>query len=101
MTVVTSGEVSDTTMHTYNVRGWQTSIKNDSWSSVMRYQNPVLEESEASFTGNISEWEWTRGGNSDTKSYSLSYDALSRIIDSRLFRNGTPSNALSENRNQL
>ena len=94
MTVVSSGEVSDTTMHTYNVRGWQTSIENDSWSSVMRYQNPEFDESYASFTGNISEWEWTRGNSTDT--YSLEYDALSRIKESRLFRNGNPVDALSE-----
>ena len=48
----------------------------------------------ASFTGNISEWEWTRGNSTDT--YSLEYDALSRIVDSRLFRNGNPVDALSE-----
>ena len=94
MTVVTSGEVSDTTLRSYNVRGWQTEIQNDSWSSVMRYQNPEFEESDASFTGNISEWEWTRGNSTDT--YSLEYDALSRIVDSRLFRNGNPVDALSE-----
>ena len=94
MTVVTNGEVSDTTMHTYNVRGWQTSIENDNWSSVMRYQNPVLEESEASFTGNISEWEWSRGN--ETNAYSLSYDDLSRITGSRLFINSTLTDALSE-----
>ena len=94
MTVVSSGEVSDTTMHTYNVHGWQTSIENDSWSSVMRYQNPEFDESYASFTGNISEWEWTRGNSTDT--YSLEYDALSRIKESRLFRNGNLVDALSE-----
>ena len=48
----------------------------------------------ASFTGNISEWEWTRGNSTDA--YSLSYDALSRITGSRLFRNGNPVDALSE-----
>ena len=94
MTVVTNGEVSDTTMHTYNVRGWQTSIENDHWSAVMRYNNPIHSDSIASFTGNISEWEWSRGN--ETNAYSLSYDDLSRITGSRLFRNGTPSNALSE-----
>ena len=94
MTVVSSGEVSDTTMHTYNVRGWQTSIENDSWSSAMRYQNPEFEESDASFTGNISEWEWSRGNT--TYAYSLEYDALSRIKESRLFKNGNPVDALSE-----
>ena len=94
MTVVTSGEVSDTTLRSYNVRGWQTEIQNDSWSSVMRYQNPEFDESDASFTGNISEWEWTRGNTTDA--YSLEYDALSRITGSRLLRNGTPVDALSE-----
>ena len=96
MTIVTSGEVSDTTLRSYNVRGWQTEIKNDSWSAQMRYNNPLLSGSVASFTGNISEWEWSRGENSDTKAYSLSYDALSRITGSRLFRNGNPVDALSE-----
>ena len=94
MTVVTSGEVSDTTLRSYNVRGWHTEIQNNRWSSVMRYQNPEFDESNASFTGNISEWEWTRGNSTDT--YSLEYDALSRIVDSRLFRNGNPVDALSE-----
>ena len=94
MTVVTSGEVSDTTLRSYNVRGWQTEIQNDSWSSVMRYQNPEFDESDASFTGNISEWEWTRDNTTDA--YSLEYDALSRITGSRLFRNGNPVDALSE-----
>ena len=94
MTVVTNGEVSDTTMHTYNVRGWQTSIENDHWSAVMRYNNPIHSGSIASFTGNISEWEWSRGN--ETNAYSLSYDDLSRITGSRLFRNGTLTDALSE-----
>ena len=94
MTVVSSGEVSDTTLRSYNVRGWQTEIQNDSWSAQMRYNNPQLSGSMASFTGNISEWEWTRGNSTDT--YSLEYDALSRIVDSRLFRNGNPVDALSE-----
>ena len=94
MTIVTSGEVSDTTLRSYNVRGWQTSIENDSWSSVMRYQNPEFDESDASFTGNISEWEWTRSNSTDA--YSLEYDALSRITGSCLFRNGNPVDALSE-----
>ncbi len=48
----------------------------------------------ASFTGNISEWEWTRDNTTDA--YSLEYDALSRIKESRLFRNGNPVDALSE-----
>ena len=48
----------------------------------------------ASFTGNISEWEWTRDNTTDA--YSLEYDALSRITGSRLFRNGNPVDALSE-----
>ena len=94
MTIVTSGEVSDTTLRSYNVRGWQTEIQNDRWSAQMRYNNPLLSGSMASFTGNISEWEWTRGNSTDT--YSLKYDALSRIVDSRLFRNGNPVDALSE-----
>ena len=94
MTVVTSGEVSDTTLRSYNVRGWQTSVENDHWSAVMRYNNPVHSDSTASFTGNISEWEWSR--ENETNAYSLSYDALSRITDSRLLRNGTPVDALSE-----
>ena len=81
-------------MHTYNVRGWQTSIENDHWSAVMRYNNPIHSGSIASFTGNVSEWEWSRGN--ETNAYSLSYDDLSRITGSLLFRNGTPSNALSE-----
>ena len=95
MTVVTSGDVSDTTMRSYNVRGWQTGIQNDNWSAQMRYNNPVFDESHASYTGNISEWEWSRGNTTDT--YSLKYDALSRIVDSRLFRNSMPTEALSEN----
>ena len=94
MTVVTSGEVSDTTLRSYNVRGWQTSIENDHWSAQMRYNNPLLAGSSASFTGNISEWEWTRVNTTDA--YSLEYDAFSRITGSRLFRNGTPTEALSE-----
>ena len=94
MTIVTSGEVSDTTLRSYNVRGWQTEIQNDSWSAQMRYNHPLLSGSMASFTGNISEWEWIRGNSTDT--YSLEYDALSRIVDSRLFRNGNPVDALSE-----
>ena len=94
MSVVTSGEVSDTTIRSYNVRGWQTDIRNKNWSAQMRYNNPVLSDSETSFTGNISEWEWTRG--SETNAYSLLYDDLSRITGSRLFRNGSLTEALSE-----
>ena len=72
ITVASSGEVSDTTMHSYNVRGWLTSIENDHWSAVMRYNNPVYSDLTASFTGNISEWGWSRGNG--TNAYSLSYD---------------------------
>lgn len=71
-------------------------IQNDNWSAQMRYNNPVLAGSSASFTGNISEWEWSRGENAETKAYSFDYDVLSRIVDSRLFRNGNPVDALSE-----
>ena len=60
----------------------------------MRYQNPVLEESEASFTGNISEWEWSRGN--ETNAYSFIYDNLSRVKESKLFKNGLPTRLLSE-----
>ena len=94
MTVVSSDEVSDTTRYSYNVRGWQTSIENGAWSSELRYTAPILDGSVQSFAGNISEWEWTRGNTTDA--YSLSYDALSRITGSRLFRNGTQTGALSE-----
>lgn len=72
ITVAGSGEVSDTTMHSYNVRGWLTSIENNHWSAVMRYGIPVYSDLTASFTGNISEWEWSRGNG--TNAYSLSYD---------------------------
>jgi hypothetical protein len=60
----------------------------------MRYDDSVYSDSTASFTGNISEWEWSRGNG--TNAYSLSYDALSRIKGSRLFRNGNPVDVLSE-----
>ena len=79
---------------TYNVRGWITGISSAPFSASLRYLDPVLEGADTSFTGNISEWEWTRGNSTDT--YSLEYDALSRIVDSRLFRNGNPVDALSE-----
>ena len=39
---------------------------------VMRYDESVYSDSTASFTGNISEWEWSRGNG--TNAYSLSYD---------------------------
>ncbi|MBQ6689470.1 MAG: RHS repeat protein, partial [Bacteroidales bacterium] len=81
---------------TYNVRGWITGISSDPFSATLRYLTPALYGSEASFTGNISEWEWTRGEHGDTKAYSFDYDNLSRMTGSRLLRNNALTDAISE-----
>lgn len=53
----------------------------------LRYYDPQLKGSTASYTGNISEWSWNQGSN-PIFTYSFAYDNYGRFKDSRSFSNG-------------
>lgn len=77
--------------HEYNIRGWLTSINedtdtrdNDLFNFSIKYDNPV--SGTPLYNGNISQTNWNSlslnpSGNPISNTYTYSYDALSRITD--------------------
>ena len=94
--VILSGNTADSTIFSYNARGWYTRTLNNSYSSRLRYSNPVLTSSVPQYSGNITEWEWSRNGDTYSNRYAFHYDPLDRLISSTLYRNTSTYDRYSE-----
>ena len=79
----------------YNIQGWLTNRSSDHLNMTFRYFDPQKGTS-PSYTGNITEWTWKHGADGDTNTYAFSYDALSRLKDTKQYINGTASNRFIE-----
>jgi RHS repeat-associated protein len=82
----------------YNIQGWLNSkdaVKSGTnlFSMNLLYYNSTRAANK--FTGNIAEWQWTQGTASQN-SYALSYDKLSRLLNSNRYVGGTSTNAFTE-----
>ena len=85
----------------YNLQGWQTDMQvTDSGSPLfdthLRYYDPQYGETTPSYAGNISEWTWRQGGESDENTYAFTYDSHSRLTDTKQYINGMPDNQFIE-----
>ena len=76
------GDILET--YSYNVRGWLTGQDSDYFSSVLRYHETALGTT-GLYSGNIAEWEWSRGAGTPANAWSLSYDGASRLKDAVRF----------------
>ena len=90
----------NTTM-AYNLQGWQTDMQvTDSGSPLfdthLRYYNPQHGQITPSYAGNISEWTWRQGGESDENTYAFTYDSHSRLTDTDQYINGEFDNQFVE-----
>ena len=90
----------NTTM-AYNLQGWQTDMQvTDSGSPLfdthLRYYNPQHGQTTPSYAGNISEWTWRQGGESDENTYAFTYDSHSRLTDTDQYINGEFDNQFVE-----
>ena len=90
----------NTTM-AYNLQGWQTDMQvTDSGSPLfdthLRYYDPQYGETTPSYAGNISEWTWRQGGESDENTYAFTYDSHSRLMDTDQYINGEFDNQFVE-----
>jgi len=82
----------------YNIQGWLSSknaVKSGTnlFSMNLLYYNSTRAANK--FSGNIAEWQWTQGTASQN-SYALSYDKLSRLLNSNRYVGGTSTNAFTE-----
>ncbi len=85
----------------YNLQGWQTDMQvTDSGSPLfdthLRYYDPQYGETTPSYAGNISEWTWRQGGESDENTYAFTYDSHSRLTDTDQYINGEFDNQFVE-----
>ncbi len=90
----------NTTM-AYNLQGWQTDMQvTDSGSPLfdthLRYYDPQHGQTTPSYAGNISEWTWRQGGESDENTYAFTYDSHSRLTDTDQYINGEFDNQFVE-----
>lgn len=80
----------------YNTRGWLEELTNEFFTSQLRYNNPVLAGTRASYSGIISEWEWQHkqktGQNYQANTYSFSYDSLYRLNETKQYISGVLNN---------
>lgn len=78
----------------YNMQGWLIGQISPTYSAALRYYNPSL-GTQASYTGNISEWEWSNTDDGDQYTYAYSYSS-SRLTNAELYVNNTLSNINTE-----
>lgn len=62
----------------YNIRGWLEKLSSEVFEMQLRYNTPLLAGTKASYSGNITEWEWVqKTGQADrANTYTFSYDSL-------------------------
>ncbi len=79
------------TTYAYNVRSWLTSQSTGSLFSQNLYYNQTYGGSTARYNGNISAMSWNVYGESTTRGYNYTYDALSRLIAAGYLEGGSAS----------
>ncbi|MDL2320477.1 DUF6443 domain-containing protein, partial [Alistipes sp. OttesenSCG-928-B03] len=88
-----SGANAVTDTMTYNIQGWLTEQSNDLFEMKLRYYDPQKPGTTASYTGNITEWDWHHcnvpGAAENT--YAFSYDKLGRMTDARHYEGSVPA----------
>ena len=72
----------------YNLRGWLTSKSNEKFSMTLAYNAPHHPQAAPSYTGNITEWNWTHADSGEENTYSFTYDSQSRLTDTRQYIDG-------------
>ncbi|MBS4766320.1 lamin tail domain-containing protein [Alistipes sp. kh20] len=72
----------------YNLRGWLTSKSNEKFSMTLAYNAPHHPQVAPSYTGNITEWNWTHADSGEENTYSFTYDSQSRLTDTRQYIDG-------------
>ena len=97
-----TGEHSIREKMNYNIQGWLTDKSNNLFTMKLRYYDPLVDTQAASYTGNISEWQWQHRLINGTSSkvpdtYVFTYDDLSRLTDTKQYRNGLLVNEHIEN----
>lgn len=82
----------------YNIRGWLEKQASNVFEIQLRYNTPLLAETKASYSGNITEWEWTQktGQTDRTNTYVFSYDSLYRLSETRQYIAGNLNNQYVE-----
>ncbi len=85
----------------YNVRGWLTGQSSPHFEMALRYNDPLRPEIAASWTGNITEWDWKHkgtGADNTLNTYGFTYDKLNRLADTDHYLGAetTPSNSFVE-----
>ncbi len=77
----------------YNVRGWLTGQSSPHFEMALRYNDPLRPEIAASWTGNITEWDWKHkgtGADNTLNTYGFNYDRLNRLVDTKRYLAGSP-----------
>ena len=74
---------------TYNLQGWLTEKSSAPFTMKLRYYDPQHPHTQPSYSGNISEWQWTHdkteyGGNTGY-TYAFAYDDLSRLTETKIY----------------
>ena len=71
----------------YNIRGWLEKLSSEVFEMQLRYNTPLLAGTKASYSGNITEWEWVqKTGQADrANTYTFSYDSLYRLNETRQY----------------
>ena len=82
----------------YNIRGWLEKLSSEVFEMQLRYNTPLLAGTKASYSGNITEWEWTqKTGQADrANTYTFSYDSLYRLNETRQYIAGNLNNQYVE-----
>ena len=79
-----------TSIYTYNIRSWITSITNPLFSENL-YYNESYGGNEISYNGNISAMKWKTSNESTTRGYSFNYNNLGMITSAQYMENETSS----------
>ena len=80
----------------YNIRGWLISKSNEKFSMSLAYNAPNQPQVTPSYTGNITEWNWTHADSGEENTYAFTYDSQSRLTDTRQYIDGLEVNQFVE-----
>ncbi|MDR1349126.1 MAG: DUF6443 domain-containing protein [Prevotellaceae bacterium] len=84
----------------YNIQGWITEKNakkgtDNIFKMQLAYYSPAQSSTTPSYTGNITEWTW-RHEDLNANTYAFEYDKLSRLTNSLLYIDNTPTNAFTQ-----
>lgn len=83
----------------YNIQGWLTGKRSNCFEMKLRYIDPRKAETQASYSGNITECDWTHIGtdaDNSLNTYTFAYDGLSRLANSKQYINDIASDQFVE-----